>query len=113
MVKKRGAPPGNQNARKHGFYSQTLDEAEKLELEEASTLDGLDAEIAILRVKLKQLIENYPKRIDLQMQAANTLARLLRTRYSITNEQKKTLKEAITTVLKEVALPLGVKFITR
>jgi len=29
--KKRGAPKGNQNARKHGFYSKVLDEAERLD----------------------------------------------------------------------------------
>ena len=42
------------------------------------------------------------------MQASNTLARLVRTRYNITKEQKKGLKEAIGNVLKDVALPLGI-----
>lgn len=111
MGRKRGAPPGNQNARKHGFYSQALTQAEQLELQEAATVEGLDNEIAILRVKLRQLLENYPDRIDLQLQAANVLARLIRTRYNITPEQKKTLKEAIATIITEVAIPLGVKFI--
>jgi len=36
VVKKRGAPEGNQNARKHGFYSKVLDEAEQLDLELAT-----------------------------------------------------------------------------
>ena len=38
---KRGAPKGNQNARKHGFYSQVLDETGKLNLEDARDMDGL------------------------------------------------------------------------
>ncbi len=105
---KRGAPKGNQNARKHGFYSRALDEAEKVELEEAGYVEGIDDEIALLRVKLRDLIENYPERIDLHIQAANTIARLVRTRYQITREQKKSLKEAIAKVLTEVALPLGI-----
>jgi hypothetical protein len=109
--RKRGAPPGNQNARKHGFYSKVLTEAEQIELQEAATLEGLDNEIAILRVKLQQLLQNHPERIDLQLQAANILARLIRTRYNITPEQKKSLKEAIATVIKDIAIPLGVKFI--
>jgi hypothetical protein len=108
---KRGAPKGNRKARKRGFYAKVLSEAESLELEEAAGIDGLDGEIAVLRVKLRQLLENNPERIDLQMKAVSTLARLIRTRYNITTEEKKTLKEAITTVLKEVALPLGLKFI--
>lgn len=106
---KRGAPKGNQNAKKHGFYSQVLNEAEKLQLEQARDIEGIDEEIAILRVKLRNLIDKEPARIDLHMEAANTIARLVRTRYNITKEQKKSLKEAITKVLTEIALPLGLK----
>lgn len=105
---KKGAPKGNQNARKHGFYSQALTEAEKLEMEEAVYIEGIDQEIALLRVKLRELVENEPGRIDLHLEAANTIARLVRTRYQISKEQKKSLKEAITKVLTEVAGPLGI-----
>jgi hypothetical protein len=105
---KRGAPKGNQNARKHGFYSRALTEAEKVDLEEASLIEGIDQEIAFLRMKLKELAENSPERIDLHFEAANTIARLIRTRYQISKGQKKSLKEAIHKVLTEVALPLGI-----
>ena len=90
------------------FYSRALDEAEKLELEEASHVEGIDEEIALLRVKLRELLEEQPERIDLHFEAANIIARLVRTRYQITKEQKKSLKEAIQKVLTEVAVPLGV-----
>ena len=105
---KKGAPPGNQNARKHGFYSRALTEAEQLEMEEAAYVDGVDQEIALLRIKLRGLIERSPDRIDLHLEAANTIARLIRTRYQISKEQKKSLKEAIHKVLTEVAVPLGI-----
>ena len=105
----RGAPKGNQNARKHGFYSQVLDQAEQLQLENAVGIEGIDEEIAILRLKLRELLVNEPDRLDLHMEAANTIARLVRTRYNITKEQKKTLKEAITKILTDIALPLGLK----
>jgi hypothetical protein len=91
-----------------GFYNRALDEAEKLELEEASHVEGIDEEIALLRVKLRELLEEQPERIDLHFEAANIIARLVRTRYQITKEQKKSLKEAIQKVLTEVAVPLGV-----
>jgi len=104
----RGAPKGDQSARKYGFYSRVLDEVEKADFEEASQLEGIDQEIALLRVKFRDLVENQPDRIDLHFQAANTIARLVRTRYQITKEQKKSLKEAIAKVLTEVALPLGI-----
>ncbi len=105
---KRGVPKGNQNARKHGLYAKALTEAERLELEEASQIEGLDEEIAILRVKLKELLKNEPERIDLHLEAANTMARLVRIRCNISKEQKNSLKEAIAKVLAEIALPLGI-----
>ncbi len=104
----RGAPKGNQNARKHGFYSKVLDEVEKLDFELAAGVEGIDDEIALLRVKIKTLLEHDPENIKLVMQATNTLAGLVKTRYNISKEEKKGLKEAIGNVLKEVAIPLGI-----
>ena len=108
MKRKRGAPAGNQNARKHGFYSRVLDEAERLDFELATGVEGIDDEIALLRIKIKSLLEHDPENIKLIMQATNTLARLVRTRYNIGKEDKKGLKEAIGNVLRDVAVPLGI-----
>ena len=104
----KGAPKGNQNARKHGFYSKVLDEAEQLDFELATGVNGIDDEIALLRVKIKSVLEKDPENINLIMQATNTLARLVKTRYGISREQKKGLKEAIGNVLRDVAVPLGI-----
>ena len=106
--RKRGAPRGNQNARKHGFYSKVLDETEKMDFELAAGVNGIDDEIALLRVKIKSILEKDPENIKLIMQATNTLAGLVKTSYNITKEQKKGLKEAIGNVLRDVALPLGI-----
>ena len=106
--RKRGAPKGNQNARRHGFYSKVLDEAEQLDFELASGVEGFDDEIALLRVKIKSLLENDPENIRVLMQATNTLAHLVKTKYNISKEQRKGLKEAIGNVLKDVAIPLGI-----
>ncbi|MBE9483162.1 MAG: hypothetical protein IMY88_05720 [Chloroflexi bacterium] len=106
--RKKGAPKGNQNARKHGFYSKVLDEAEQLDFELASGVEGIDDEIALLRVKIKSIVEKDPENIRLIVEVTNTLARLVKTRYNITKEQKKGLKEAIGNVLRDVALPLGI-----
>ena len=42
------------------------------------------------------------------MQVTNALERLVRTRYSISKEQRKGLKEAIGNVIKDIAIPLGI-----
>jgi hypothetical protein len=109
--RQRGAPKGNQNARKHGFYSKVLDEAEQLDFELASGVDGIDGEIALLRVKIKSLLENDPENIKLLMRATESLARLIKTKYNISKEQKQGLKEAIGNVLRDIAIPLGIKVI--
>jgi len=106
--KKRGAPKGNQNARKHGFYSKVLDDSEQLDFALATGVDGIDDEIALLRVKIKSLIAHDPDNITLIMQAINTLARVVSTKYNLSKKDKKGLKEAIGNVLRDVALPLGI-----
>jgi methyl coenzyme M reductase beta subunit len=106
--RKRGGQKGNQNARKHGFYSRVLEGAERLDLELASDIDGIDDEIALLRVKIKSVLEKDPENVKLIMQATNILAGLVKTRYKITSEQKKGLRDAITNVVKDIAIPLGI-----
>ena len=105
---KKGAPIGNQNARKHGFYSKVLDETEQAKFELATKVEGIDNEIALLRVKIMSLLERDPENIKLIIKATNTLEKLVRTRYNISKEDSKGLKEAISNVLKDVALPLGI-----
>jgi hypothetical protein len=114
--RKRDAPKGTGEARKRGaspkqkpsFYSKVLDEAEQLDFELASGVNGISDEITLLRVKIKSILEKDPENIRLIMQVANTLAKLVKTRYNISKEQKKGLKEAIGNVLRDIALPLGI-----
>jgi len=108
MKAKRGAPKGNQYARKHGFYSLVLDEEERADFETATRVEGIDEEIALLRVKIKSLVKHDPENMKLIMQAINTLTRLIRTKYNISKEDKQGMKEAIANVLRDVALPLGI-----
>jgi hypothetical protein len=107
--KQIGAPRGNQNARKHGFYSRVLDEAQKLQLDQARDVEGIDEEIAVIRVKLLTLMDQNPQRIDLQLLAATTIARMVRTRFHITSGGNRSLKDAIGKVITDIAVPLGIK----
>jgi hypothetical protein len=106
--RKRGVPNGNPSTRKQGFYIRVLDEAEKLDFQRATGVDGIDDEIALMRVKIKSLLAKDPENIRDIIAIANALERLVKTRYRITREQRKGLKEAIGNVLREVALPLGI-----
>ena len=61
----------------------------------ATGVEGLDDEIALLRVKIKSVLTHDPENIKLIMQATDALAKLVKTRYNIGKEDKKGLKEAI------------------
>jgi hypothetical protein len=94
---------------KKQFYARVLDEAERLDYELASGVNGIDDEIALLRVEIKKAISGGDvSNLRLLVNATNALERLIRTRYQITKEQRKGLKEAISTVLKDIAIPLGI-----
>jgi hypothetical protein len=104
MVKKPDKKPA-----RRGFYAPALNETRELMLEEAGGVEGLDQEIALLRLKLRDMIRDEPGACQMHLKVASTIANLVKIRYSISKEQKKSLREAITKVLTELAVPLGVK----
>ena len=106
---RRAVAPKSRKSAKQGFYSRVLDEVERLEFEMAAGVEGIDDEIALLRLEIKKTITGGdPKNLKLLVEATNALERLIRTRYKITREQRKGLKEAIGNVLRDIALPLGI-----
>lgn len=101
--RKRGAPKGNQNARKHGFYSKVLDPLEQANLKAAAKLDdGLEQEVAILRTKILSILAYDPRNHKLINEAVSTVGRLLRTSKRLKSVQMKT-KNNLRTVKRPVA----------
>ena len=109
--RRENEPRAGRDRAKRGFYSKALDEADLLDFEMAQGIEGIDDEIALLRMKIKSLLENDPENMKMIMEATNTLARLVTTRYRITADQKKALTNAIGNVLQGLALPLGIKYL--
>src|SRR4030043_245574 len=107
--RKRGGQKGNRNASKHNFYLKICDEAEKVDSTHAAGMEGIDEEIALLRLEIKRAIAGGDERnLLLLVKAAGALEKLIRTRYQITASQRKGLKEAIMTVVEDVLVPFGV-----
>ena len=94
MRKKVGAPFGNQNARKHGFYSAVFTGQDKANLNQAAEIDGLDEEIALIRARLKSVVKNDPDNIRLISEAASTLARLMRTSHKLGFTKNEKIEQA-------------------
>jgi hypothetical protein len=106
---RKSIPKRRRSPEKAGYYAQVLDEAERLDYEQAAGVSGIDDEIALLRVEIKKAIAGGDvSNLRLLVNATNALERLIRTRYQITREQRKGLKEAISNVLRDIALPLGI-----
>ncbi len=76
----RGAPKGNQNARKHGFYSRKVSRREQAALEDASQVCGIAQEIALLRARIKTIQRTCPDDHDLMLRAMAALTRMVRLR---------------------------------
>jgi len=114
--RKSGGQPGNWNAFKHGFYSRRY---KPLELSDLSTvmIDGLDDEIALLRVIIRRVFEfandddaqnlsTWSAALDTLGAASTRLAGLLRTQQVISGGAGDAV-DAISEALGEIAHELG------
>ena len=108
MKKKVGAPKGNQYSMIHGFYSKVLDDEEQRKFKQAVEFEGLDGEIAMLRVKIQSLVARDPENIKLISHAVNSLSRMVMVKYNISKKDKKSFMEAAENVFKDIGVPLGV-----
>jgi hypothetical protein len=106
--KQRGAPKGNKNAVKPKYYAQSLDDIEKLDIESANNVEGIDEEMALLRHEIKKAITGGDERnLLLLVKAAGAIEKLIRTRYRISVSEHKGLKEGIGIIIREYLAPLG------
>ena len=88
VKRKRGAPKGNRNAQKHGFYSQCLNPKELEDLSAAAKVDGLDQEIAILRETMLSILKKEPRNDKLIVEAIGTMDRLFRTNQRLESRRR-------------------------
>ena len=75
---KSGGQPGNQNARKHGFYSKSLTPEQQEAIVEARKADILTEEIAFMRVKVQALVDDPNHDTDQVFRGIGLLARIVR-----------------------------------
>jgi hypothetical protein len=90
--RRRGAPSGNLNALKHGFYTRRLKKRDLTGVD-ATDVSGLVEEIALIRVFTRRLVESCLPDADsyeladilrILCLASSTITRLTRTQYLLT-----------------------------
>jgi len=108
IKRKRGAPKGNQNAIKHGYYSRTFSPADRFDLDIAADMEGVGEEIALLRFEIKKAITGGDmKNLAPLVQATVALEKLIRTHHRLFMEKRNSLKLVVENVVRNVLLPLG------
>ena len=93
-------PDGRASAR--NFYRQALSEAEQEELGEAQEIEGLDDEIALLRVRLKRALEERPDDVQLLVKGLDILVRAVGARYRLSPKSRKDLAENLAAALNSL-----------
>ena len=107
MKRKRGAPKGNRNAVKHGFYSRDFTEAEQSDFLFATGMKGVEEEITLLRFEIKKAVTcGDVKNLVPLTRAAESLEKLVRTQHRLYLGKRDKLKFAVKDVISEVLLPL-------
>ena len=91
------------------FYASVITEAERLRLPDALKIEGLDHEIALLRVRLGRLAEEQPENTALLFKGIELLVKAVAARYRLSKKSKDDLSEAIEGVLTGVGGALGLE----
>jgi hypothetical protein len=116
MTNPRGAPKGNLNALKHGFYSRLFHSIEATDLVNADPGD-LEPEITLLRVMMRRTMQladgiddlrEATRVLDALGAAAGRLASLLRTQKSL-DSTKSGLADEISLAIQQVNAELRSK----
>ncbi|MBI1886338.1 MAG: hypothetical protein HYS09_08540 [Chloroflexi bacterium] len=100
-VKPRRSKPSLQN-----FYQGALSEAEQLELAQAQHVEGLDEEIAVLRVRLKAALRQRPEDLALIAKGLDMLVKAVAARYRLSPKARRDLADNIGAVIDNLSVLL-------
>jgi hypothetical protein len=106
--RKRGGQKGNGNARKHGFYSAALSPAETSQLWTITNQDGVDPEIALIRVKLQSCLERDPRNRRVVREASRLLVKWYCENYGLDSIERNYLKAVVEDLLETASLQQSV-----
>jgi len=98
--RKRGGQKGNRNARRHGFYSATLSPAETRQLWNITNLEGVDPEIAFVRVKLQSSLQHDPGNLRVIREASRLLVKWYSANYRLDPADRNYLKSVVENLLE-------------
>jgi hypothetical protein len=84
-----------------------LNDAERLALADAMAVDGVDQEIALLRLRLRSAIVDEPKDLSLMFKGIELLAKVVATRYGLGKTGREEMQEALLQAFTELKRASG------
>jgi hypothetical protein len=84
------------------FYAGSLTEAERELLEVARKIEGLEEEIAVLRVRLNSALNDNPEDFPLLVSGVGMLVRAVATQYRLSPKATKDLADRMALVLNSL-----------
>ena len=104
--RRRGAQPGNKNARTHGFYSKHFVENARKDLRAAANeLSGLDRELYLTVWRTQLVFKNDPDNIAVQEKATAELINLVRLKYDVGVKDVDGITNALQKMAYDISLP--------
>jgi hypothetical protein len=95
-----GGQPGNQNARKHGFYAANLTPAELSDYWQLVRLHNLSPQLALTRVKVSQALADAPGNKRILTESTNMLTDIMSQEIDADSEDAAILKELVGALLQ-------------
>ena len=82
------------------FYADALSESERADLPVALEIEGVDQEIALLRLRLRRAIKERPEDMALMMRGIDLLAKAVATRYRLSKRAERDLSASLANVVR-------------
>lgn len=82
------------------FYGSALDEAERIALEEARGVEGLDHEIALLRTRLRRLLAEKSEDVQLMLRGIDLLVKAVSARYRLSKQAEEDLAASLSRLIR-------------
>jgi hypothetical protein len=102
IKRKRGGQPGNQNARKHGFYSSNFTTDQLCEFWNNLNLGGVEPELVALRLKLNTALCYAPDNRRILIEASKLLAKWYRSKYHLNTKDNAYLKKYVRGIIQAI-----------
>jgi len=95
------APEAAQDTETRRFYERAIDEAGRDDFIEALELDGLDEEVAILRLHLRRLLTDSPEDARVIQAGVRLLINALLAQRRLTDREAEGIGEAVAAVVEQ------------